>query len=117
MYDRTRDICYREFGGVDTRFFIGNVIDYEVIPPVTDHADLIFNMLAWENKWRFFGASRDLCKVMAYDKEKDESIKWYATELLNEDGENSLVWQLVIPTGWLNYTRVYREIERRVPSE
>lgn len=76
--------------------------------------ELVFNALAWKNKWRFFGASRDLCKVMAYNKEKDESVKWYATEILNTNGENNLVWQLEEPTGWGNHTQVYREIHQLV---
>ncbi len=26
------------------------------------------------------------------EKEKDEEVKWYATEILNTNGENNLVW-------------------------
>ncbi len=79
--------------------------------------ELVFNALAWKNRWRFFGASRDLCKVMAYDKVKDESIIWYATEILNEKGENRLAWQLLIPTGWKNYTLPYRELKKPMAVE
>jgi hypothetical protein len=64
--------------------------------------------------WWLFGASRDLGKVMAHNKEKDEKVKWYATVILNTNGENNLVWQLKESTGWKNHTRVYREIERPI---
>jgi hypothetical protein len=47
-------------------------------------------------------------------KKTDGNIKWYATEILNACGEDHLVWQLREPTGWKNYTRSYREIEKPI---
>lgn len=77
--------------------------------------ELVFNALVWKNKWRLFGASRDLCKVMAYHKKPDEKkVKFYATEILNDNGENHPVWLLQEPTGWGNHTRLYREIPKPV---
>jgi hypothetical protein len=74
--------------------------------------EIVFNALTWKNGWRLFGTSRDLCTVMAYNKVTDDTIKWYATELLVPGDENRLVWQLREPTGWKNHTRVYREIPK-----
>jgi len=74
--------------------------------------ELVFNALVWKYQWRLFGASRNLTKVMAYTKKKDDNTKWYATEILNASGEDHLVWQLREPTGWKNHTRVYRELEK-----
>ena len=51
---------------------------------------------------------------MAYTKKTDEKVKWNATEILNADGQKHLVWQLRVPTGWKNHTRVYREIQEPV---
>jgi hypothetical protein len=70
--------------------------------------ELVFNALVWKNGWRLFGASRDLCKVMAYHKKTDEAVRWYATELLKTGEKPNLVWILQEPTGWKNHTRVYR---------
>ena len=79
--------------------------------------ELVFNALVKKHGWRLFGASRDLCKVMAYTKQTDDDIKWYATEILNDDeGVNRLVWQLEEPTGWGNHTRPYRLLKRAVIS-
>jgi hypothetical protein len=65
-----------------------------------------------------FGASRDFCKVMAYYKKPDEKkVKWYATEIINDNGEKNLVWQLQDPTGWGNHTRIYREPLKPEPFE
>jgi hypothetical protein len=79
--------------------------------------ELVFNALVWKNQWRLFGASRDLTKIMAYQKKADDNVKWYATEILNVSGEDHLVWQLHEPTGWKNHTRPYREIEKPIVSE
>jgi hypothetical protein len=76
--------------------------------------ELVFNALVWKNKWRLFGASRDLCKIMAHQKEKDENRKWFATEFVNADGQKNIVWQLMIPTGWNDCTQAYREIPIRL---
>ena len=77
--------------------------------------ELVFNALVWKNGWRLFGASRDLCKVMAYQRKKDEKeVIWYATEMVSTDGKSYLVWQLEEPTGWKNYTRPYRELQKPV---
>jgi hypothetical protein len=54
---------------------------------------------------------------MAYNKVKDEKIKWFATEILNTNGENNLVWQFKEPTGWGNHTRPYRELQKKVIIE
>jgi len=51
---------------------------------------------------------------MAYAQEPNDKVKWYATEILNDEGEKILVWQLREPTGWGNHTRVYRELERPI---
>ena len=73
---------------------------------------LVFNTLLWKNGWRMFGASRELCKIMAYNKKDDDEVKWYATEIVSPDGKTNLVWQLEEPTGWKNHTRVYRELKK-----
>jgi hypothetical protein len=49
---------------------------------------------------------------MAYQKKTDDNVKWYATEILSASGEDHLVWQLEEFTGWINYTRVCRVIEK-----
>src|SRR5208337_1365379 len=55
----------------------------------------------WEYRWRLFGTSRNLCKVMAYYKKDDEKdVKWYATEIMNDNGAKHSVWLLQEPTGW-----------------
>lgn len=76
--------------------------------------ELVFNALVWKHQWRLFGASRDLTKIMAYQKKTDDNVKWYATEILNASGEDHLVWQLQELTGWGNHTRVYRELQKPV---
>jgi hypothetical protein len=49
--------------------------------------------------------------VIAYQKKSDEEkVKWYGTEILNDNGEKHPVWLLQEPTGWGNHTREYREI-------
>lgn len=53
-------------------------------------------------------------KVMAYKKEKDEKVKLYATEILNDNGKNNLIWQLEEPTGWKKHMRPYRELQKPV---
>jgi hypothetical protein len=52
----------------------------------------VFYALVRKYRWRLFGASRDICKVMAYNKMADESISWYATELLNANEDYHLTW-------------------------
>ncbi|MFA4850559.1 MAG: hypothetical protein WC626_12600, partial [Methanoregula sp.] len=54
--------------------------------------ELVFNALVRKNKWRFFGASRKLCKVMAYSKKNDERICWKATEMFDSNEEYNLTW-------------------------
>jgi hypothetical protein len=41
---------------------------------------------------------------------------YYATELHHKNGTDNLMWQRKVPTGWLNHTRVYREIEKASPE-
>lgn len=53
---------------------------------------LVFYALVKKNGWRLFGASKDLCKVMAYNKKSDERITWYATQILDTDGNTRNTW-------------------------
>jgi len=58
---------------------------------------LIFNAVARENRYRLWGASRDLSKVMArkIDDDQIEKIKWFKTIML--DGDNikvAVVWSV-----------------------
>lgn len=53
---------------------------------------IVFYALVKKHAWRLFGASHDLCKVMAYNKKTDERITWYATELLDSNGESHSTW-------------------------
>jgi hypothetical protein len=78
--------------------------------------ELVFNALVRKFNWRLFGSTRDLCKVMAYAQEPNDKVKWYATEILNDEGEKNLVWQLREPTGWGSHTRAYRELPEPVLS-
>ena len=55
--------------------------------------------------WKFHGAFRDLCKVMAYQKEPDEKeVKWYVSEIMSPNREIYTIWLLQGPTGWKNNT-------------
>jgi hypothetical protein len=51
---------------------------------------------------------------MTFNKQKDESMKWYATEILNTNDENYLIWQILVPMGGNNYTPPYRELQKPV---
>lgn len=53
----------------------------------------VFYALAWREGWRLFGATKDLCRVMAYKKDIDERTEWYATELLDQNGEKHEIWK------------------------
>jgi hypothetical protein len=75
--------------------------------------ELVFFALVKKYRWRLFGATRDLVKVMKYTpKTTGEKTLYYATELHHKNGTDNLMWQRIEPTGWKNYTRVYREIEK-----
>lgn len=54
---------------------------------------MVFYALTWKNSWRLFGASRNLCKVMAYNKATDERTEWYRTAFLDTDGEEHEIWK------------------------
>ena len=58
---------------------------------------LVFNAVARENRYRFWGVSRDLLKVMPrkIDDDQIEKIKWFKTIML--DGDNikvAAVWSV-----------------------
>lgn len=53
---------------------------------------IVFYALVKKHSWRLFGASHDLCKVMAYNKKTDKKTAWYATELLDSNGESHTTW-------------------------
>jgi hypothetical protein len=53
---------------------------------------LVFYSLVRKHGWRLFGASKDLCKIMAYNRESDEKVDWYATQLLDLNGEVHTTW-------------------------
>jgi hypothetical protein len=75
--------------------------------------ELVFFSLVKKYRWRLFGATRDLVKVMQYQPKTDEEpTTYYATELHHKNGVNSLLWQRTVPTGWKNHTRVYRELDK-----
>jgi len=42
-----------------------------------------------------YDATRDLCKVMVYAKEPNDKVKWYATEILTDEGEKTLYGNFV----------------------
>lgn len=54
--------------------------------------ELVFYSLVKKYCWRLFGASRDLCKVMAHNKKVDDDIEWYATELHDNNGVCHQTW-------------------------
>ena len=56
--------------------------------------ELVFNALVWEYKWRIFGASRGLSKVMQHVKKTDcgVSYSYFATELRDANGETHITW-------------------------
>jgi hypothetical protein len=56
--------------------------------------ELVFNALVWKHKWRIFGASRALSKVMHHIKKLDAnaSHSYFATELQDANGETHTTW-------------------------
>ena len=56
--------------------------------------ELVFNALVWKHKWRIFGASRGLSKVMRHIKKPDAnaSRSYYATELRDANGETHTIY-------------------------
>lgn len=55
--------------------------------------ELVFYSLAWEHRWRLWGASRHLSQVMAKPAPEDNGIEWLKTEIVNDYGDVlSEVW-------------------------
>ena len=67
-----------KFGGGDTR----------------GTGELVFNALVWQHKWRIFGASRSLSKVMRHKKKTEIDVlrKYFGTELWDANGEAHTTW-------------------------
>lgn len=75
--------------------------------------ELVFFALVKKYRWRLFGATRDLVKVMQYiPKNNGKEPFYYATELHHKNGTDNLMWLRQEKTGWKNHTRVYRELEK-----
>ncbi len=51
--------------------------------------ELVFNAIAWNKGYRFFGCSRDLSIVMKRIKKENQAFYWFSTSLYlhNEAGE------------------------------
>jgi len=80
--------------------------------------ELVFFSLVKKYRWRLFGATRDLVKVMQYiPKNNDNEPFYYATELHHKNGTENLMWLRQEKTVWKNHTRIYRELEKFTPTE
>ncbi len=50
--------------------------------------ELVFNAVAWDKGYRFFGCSRDLVKVMKWVKVDNAAYTWLSTSLFTKkEGE------------------------------
>lgn len=56
-------------------------------------AELVFNAVVWSEKYRLFGCSRNLSKVMAYQGESNDSIVWTKMQLGNKFGDFKDLWE------------------------
>ena len=56
--------------------------------------ELVFNALVWKHKWRIFGASRSLSKVMRHKKKSEVNVLriYFGTELWDANGETHTTW-------------------------
>lgn len=52
---------------------------------------LVFHAIAWKHQHRIFGASRNLSKVMEWDRAGND-VDWLSTSILQANGEENLVW-------------------------
>jgi hypothetical protein len=61
--------------------FVENIPDW---PP----EELVFNAIAWNEGYRFFGCSRDLSTAMKRKKKDNPSYTWLCTTMHRHDLEN-----------------------------
>lgn len=57
---------------------------FETIPDWTSE-ELVFNAIAWKEGYRFFGCSRDLSKVMRWQKKNNPAYTWLCTSMHRPD--------------------------------
>jgi hypothetical protein len=76
---------------VATKTFIKTGSKYDDSPDWTK-GQVVFNANARENKYRLWGSSRNLTKIMKRTIKESEEIKWYKIELYGCD-EPIKIWQ------------------------
>ena len=67
----------------------------EAIPDWTPE-ELVFNAIAWDKGYRFFGCSRNLSKAMARPKKDDSHCTWFSTILWRPwrlDVDDIIIWE------------------------
>jgi hypothetical protein len=67
----------------------------ETIPDWTPE-ELVFNAIAWDKGYRFFGCSQDLSKAMTRPKIDNLNCVWFSTTLwrpYRPDIEEIIIWE------------------------
>lgn len=53
----------------------------------------VFQALIWKHRWRIFGSSRNLSRIMAWDR-SSEPVQWLSTDLVDQNGDVHPLWHL-----------------------
>jgi hypothetical protein len=68
-------------------------------PDTWTAGQIAFYSQVHKHAWRLFGATNDLCKVMAFRSKETHYTEWYSTELLDSEGQSHILWDITEKSG------------------